>query len=154
MSPRVAAALHDPTRDGYPPIPIGLPANPDFEAARGCRRAARQIRRAMQRSVCLAIAELGISIEGLKGVIGAMLQDDHHARQPIRFLSVNHMTDNRVRTPCARPFGGCGPLFREAAQHSIERRRSPRQYGETFFEERTTHESMLVSPNPSDRVHR
>ena len=29
------------------------PGNPEFEAARDCRRAARQIRPAMQRSVCL-----------------------------------------------------------------------------------------------------
>ena len=102
----------------------------------------------------LAIAELRVSIEGLKGLIGAMLQDDHHSRHPIRFLPVNQMTDNHVRTPRARPFGGCGPLFREAAQHSIERRRSPRQYGKTFFEEKGAHESMLVAPNPSGRVHR
>jgi hypothetical protein len=96
----------------------------------------------------LAIAELRVSIEGLKGLMGAMLQDDHHARHPIGFLPVNQMTDNHVRTPRAGPFGGCSPLFREPAQQSIERRRSPRQYSQTFFEEKTAHESMLVAPNP------
>src|SRR5438132_3215448 len=115
MSPRVAAALLDPTRDGYPPIPIGLAANPEFEAARDCRRAARQIRPAMQRSVCLGYRGTARLDRRAQRVDWAMLQDDHHARHPIRFLPVNQMTDNHVWTPRAGPFGGCGPLFREAA---------------------------------------
>jgi len=68
----------------------------------------------------LALSFLCPTIEGLKSLSLAKLQDDPRARYPIRAFTVNKMAHDIERTPRVFTFIAERPRFRQIAQKGIK----------------------------------
>src|SRR6188508_2171871 len=82
------------------------------------------------KSLAVRVSELSEAVERVEGARISMLEDDPGARDPVRALAVNQMSDHIERTPGIGAFVRRRKAIGEAAHQRVDCRWRSRQDGD------------------------
>ena len=116
----------------------GLKIEPPQTFEIGGAQSFEVIKHLVQR-LAVRLVKLRLTVKRVESPIRTEFEDDGEALHPVRTLGMVQMSEDVVRAPCIRSFGGVDPGIREAAKESIEHCRSARQYGHRLFQKRCGH---------------